>query len=92
MMLVAAPAYADPKARVRGEVSGELRAQLQLAVGEVDDPPANRFEARRRARFEQRGHTPGRLDIAAIREAGRRAFTPEYPHTLDLRRVPSAAR
>lgn len=47
---LAAPAHADPKAQIRGEVSGELRAQLQLAVGEVDDAPANRFEARRRAR------------------------------------------
>ena len=27
-----------------------LRAQLQRAIGEVDGPPANRFEARRRAR------------------------------------------
>ncbi|GAA1920671.1 transglutaminase family protein [Microbacterium aoyamense] len=55
-----------------------------------DHPPinANEAEARRASRFETRGHTPGRLDIAAMREAGRRAATSDYPHTLDLRRVP----
>ncbi len=59
-----------------------------------DHPPVNaqEAEARRRSRFEQQGHTPGRLDVAALREAGRRAFSPEYPHTLDLRRVPPAAK
>ena len=52
-------------------------------------PPvnANEAEARRAARFEARGHTAGRLDIAAMRERGRRAATTDYPHTLDLRRV-----
>jgi uncharacterized protein (DUF2126 family)/transglutaminase-like putative cysteine protease len=57
-----------------------------------DHPPvnANEAEARRASRFEARGHSAGRLDVAALREAGRRASTPDYPHTLDLRRVPSA--
>ncbi|MEO9324082.1 transglutaminase family protein [Nocardioides sp. C4-1] len=57
-----------------------------------DSPPVNAQEAesRRAARFEPRGHTPGRLDVGALREAGRRAATDEYPHTLDLRRVPPA--
>jgi uncharacterized protein (DUF2126 family) len=49
---------------------------------------ANEAEARRASRFEPRGHTAGRLDVGAMREAGRRAATAEYPHTLDLRRVP----
>ncbi|MBU1384372.1 MAG: autotransporter assembly complex protein TamA [Alphaproteobacteria bacterium] len=31
-------------------MDADLRAQLQRAIGEVDGPPANRFEARRRAR------------------------------------------
>lgn len=55
-----------------------------------DTPPvnANEAEARRGSRFEARGHTAGRLDVAAMREAGRRAASPDYPHTLDLRRVP----
>ncbi|WP_134740405.1 transglutaminase family protein [Nocardioides sp. 503] len=55
-----------------------------------DHPPvnANEAEARRASRFEPRGHTAGRIDVAALREAGRRAASPEYPHTLDLRRVP----
>ena len=53
-----------------------------------DHPPVNgqEAEARRAARFEPRGHTAGRLDVAAIREAGRRAASSDYPHTLDLRR------
>lgn len=44
-------ALADvPKAQIRGEVDPELRRQLERAVGQVDAAPANRFEARRRAR------------------------------------------
>ncbi len=43
-------AYADPRAQIRGELDGTLRAQLVRAIGEVDDPPTNRFDARRRAR------------------------------------------
>ncbi|MDQ1130579.1 DUF2126 domain-containing protein [Microbacterium sp. SORGH_AS_0888] len=55
-----------------------------------EHPPvnANEAEARRAARFAPHGHTAGRLDIAALREAGRRAATDDYPHTLDLRRAP----
>ena len=49
-LAVATGAAADPRARIRGEMDGALRAQLERAVGEVDGPPANRFEARRRAR------------------------------------------
>jgi uncharacterized protein (DUF2126 family)/transglutaminase-like putative cysteine protease len=57
-----------------------------------DHPPvnANEAEARRASRFEPHGHTAGQLDVAALREAGRLAFSPDYPHTLDLRRVPFA--
>ncbi len=49
-LAVATSAAADPRAQIRGEIDAELRAQLERAVGEVDGPPANRFEARRRAR------------------------------------------
>ena len=48
--LLASTAAADPRALVRGEMDAELRAQLERAIGEVDGPPSNRFEARRRAR------------------------------------------
>lgn len=41
---------AEPKAEIRGEIDGDLRRQLERAIGQVDDAPANRFEARRRAR------------------------------------------
>lgn len=44
------PAEADPRAQIRGNLPEELRAQLRQAIGEVDGPPTNRFEARRRAR------------------------------------------
>ena len=52
-------------------------------------PPvnANEAEARRASRFEPFGHTPGKLDVAGMREAGRRAVSTDYPRTLDLRRV-----
>ncbi|WP_292261162.1 autotransporter assembly complex protein TamA [Brevundimonas sp.] len=41
---------ADPKAQIRGEMDADLRDKLVRAVGESSAPPANRFEARRRAR------------------------------------------
>ena len=43
-------AAAEPRAQIRGEMDGTLREQIVRAVGEADEPPANRFEARRRAR------------------------------------------
>jgi uncharacterized protein (DUF2126 family)/transglutaminase-like putative cysteine protease len=54
-----------------------------------EHPPVNAREAesRRGGRFEPFGHTPGVVDVAALTALGRRAETPEYPHTLDLRRV-----
>lgn len=54
-----------------------------------DHPPvnANEAEARRASRFEARGHTSGRLDVAEMRERAARGTTPDNPHTLDLRRV-----
>ncbi|MCW2829854.1 MAG: transglutaminase [Aeromicrobium sp.] len=57
-------------------------------------PPINarEAEARRSSRFEPFGHTPGALDLAAMKELGRRAASDEYPHTLDLRRVVMAPR
>lgn len=41
---------AEPRAQIRGELDGTLREQIARAIGEADEPPANRFEARRRAR------------------------------------------
>ena len=46
----AVSAVAEPRAQIRGEIDGALREQIARAVGEADSPPANRFEARRRAR------------------------------------------
>ena len=58
-----------------------------------DHPPVNaqEAEARRLGRFEPRGHTPGRIDVAAAVDAGRRAASEDYPRLLDLRRVPPAS-
>jgi uncharacterized protein (DUF2126 family) len=55
-----------------------------------DHPPvnANEAEARRASRFEAGRHTAGRIDVAAMRAAGAAAASTDYPHTLDLRRVP----
>jgi uncharacterized protein (DUF2126 family)/transglutaminase-like putative cysteine protease len=55
-----------------------------------DRPPVNAqaAEARRAARFEAGRHTPGPVDVAALRVAARELASEEYPHTLDLRRVP----
>ena len=49
-LVFASPATAEPRAQIRGELDAELRALLVRAVGEVDTPASNRFEARRRAR------------------------------------------
>ena len=48
---------------------------------------ANEAEARRVSRFEQAGHTPGPVDVAALR-AELAAGGGEHPRTLDLRRRP----
>lgn len=50
VFLLASAATADPRAEIRGELDAGLREQLIRAIGEVDSPPSNRFEARSRAR------------------------------------------
>ena len=52
---------------------------------------ANEAEARRASRFDAKAHTPGLLNLAALDRAinGSR-MDPEYPRTLDLRRVPTS--
>jgi uncharacterized protein (DUF2126 family) len=55
-----------------------------------DSPPVNaqEAEARRAARFEPRGRTPGEVDVDALVEqlAWRTAGGSDHPLTLDLRR------
>src|SRR5690606_13136214 len=49
--LAASPVRAEePKARIEGDIDRQLREAIARAIGETDNPPQNRFEARRRAR------------------------------------------
>ena len=48
--LWATAAFAEPRAQVQGDLDESLRERIEEAVGEVDEAPANRFQARRRAR------------------------------------------
>ncbi|MEE6177538.1 transglutaminase family protein [Mycobacterium sp. 050134] len=60
-----------------------------------DEPPVNAVEAeaRRARRFEATGFTPGKLDLAGIREKQARIFTDiGAPGILDLRRVRTVQR
>ncbi|HEY1133038.1 MAG TPA: transglutaminase family protein [Nocardioides sp.] len=52
-------------------------------------PPVNAMEAesRRHGRFDAHGMQAGYVDVAAAVATGRRVASPEYPRTLDLRRV-----
>ena len=47
---LAVAAQAEPRALIRGEIDDDLRDQLERAIGETDEAPGNRFEARRSAR------------------------------------------
>lgn len=49
-LALAGPAMAEPRAQVRGEMDAALRRQIERAIGETENAPSNRFEARRRAR------------------------------------------
>ncbi len=50
---------------------------------------ANEADARRTSRFDANGHTPGRVDVAALDRAINSSNADrEYPRTLDLRRLP----
>ncbi len=49
-LLGASPAWADPRAQVRGDMPGDLREKLERAIGTVEQAPTSRFEARSRAR------------------------------------------
>ncbi len=55
---------AQPKATIEGDLKPALRGEIAAAVGDVDKPIANRFEARRRAQ-EAAGDT-----IAVLRSEG----------------------
>lgn len=69
---VAVPALAaEPRADVQGELDASLRARITAAIGTIDRPVENRFEARRRARDAAEDA------IAALRSEGYYAYTVE---------------
>lgn len=47
---LASGVWAEPRAILRGDLDEDLRERIERAIGETDDPPASRFQARRRAR------------------------------------------
>jgi len=62
--LAAWDALAAPKAIVEGLSDEDLRERIERAIGETDNPPISRFEARRRAR------EAGEDAIAVLRSEG----------------------
>ena len=56
---------------MEGELDGQLRAAIQRAIGDTDDPIENRFEARRRARAAAEDA------IAVLRSEGYYAYVVE---------------
>ena len=66
----ATAAAAEPRAVVQGVDDAQLRGQLQQAIGESDDPPGSRFEARRRA------NAAAEAAVALLRSEG------YYGHTV----------
>jgi len=68
----AGPAHAaQPRAKIEGDLPGDLRNQIQTAIGETDRPVLNRFEARRRAR------EASEAAIAVLRSEGYYAYEVE---------------
>ncbi|WP_367118748.1 autotransporter assembly complex family protein [Phenylobacterium sp.] len=66
-----APAHAEPRAQVEGDLEPNLRAAVRQAIGDADRPIENRFEARRRAR------TAAEDAIAVLRSEGYYAYSVE---------------
>ncbi|MBX7248110.1 MAG: autotransporter assembly complex protein TamA [Caulobacteraceae bacterium] len=69
--LAAAPAWAEPKARVEGVEDEELKARIERAIGESKDAPETRMQARRRAADAAQDA------IAALRSEGYYGYTVE---------------
>ena len=70
-LCAATAARAEPRAQIEGVQDDALRAQLERAIGEADDAPGSRFEARRRA------NAAAEAAIALLRSEG------YYGHTVE---------
>jgi len=67
----AAPAWADPKARVEGVEDADLKTRIERAIGDTKNPPETRMQARRRAADAAEDA------IAALRSEGYYGYTVE---------------
>lgn len=67
----AAPAWADPKARVEGVDDADLKARIERAIGDAKSAPETRMQARRRAADAAEDA------VAALRSEGYYGYTVE---------------
>ena len=71
VLCAATAASAEPRAAVEGVQDEDLRERLERAIGQVDEAPGSRFEARRRA------NTAAESAIALLRSEGYYGYTVE---------------
>ena len=71
VICAATAASAEPRAVIEGVQDDDLRGRIERAIGEADDAPGSRFEARRRA------SAAAEAAIALLRSEGYYGYTVE---------------